>query len=130
MKLGETFLRKWAPRVGPIAARWKWRNVIARMVAALANPIWFVAIVIGARTSNALIIAFGVSVAVVAGVAVVASVISLRAYLRAATKALGVKVGYGNSPPKADRSYEGWCRLNGVVPYKLQDGQRINETLP
>lgn len=111
------FLDEWTPRVGPVAAEHRWRNATTRLVAAVANPTWFVLLVIGFRQSSGPLVAAGFVVAALAAGTVIASIVEIRRYFRAASAVLGVEVGPRNAPPRDQDAYEKWCGDRGLVPF-------------
>ena len=109
----------WAPRIGPEAARLRWDQARLLALAGVLNIVWFASIGVGVRLDLPVLTGVGGGVALAAAACLALAVGRLRAANRAASRRLGIKLGFRAiaPPPRSADRYEAWCRKHGIRPY-------------
>jgi hypothetical protein len=112
------FLAFWGPRLGDEAAVLRWSWAIRLNWAYGLNFVSLPCIFAGAWAHVPALILIGVVIYLAQGALIVLAAIRLRASNRAASSALGVRIGHGGiaGPPRSDAGYEAWCRKHGLRP--------------
>jgi hypothetical protein len=112
----EKFLAFWSLRIGNDAAelRWAWANSLNLSYA--LNFVSLPCIFAGAWAHISLLVTFGVIVYIVQGCIFIVAVRRLRASNRAASIALGVRIGMRGTPgpPRSAVAYEKWRKKYGI----------------
>ena len=109
----------WAPRIGRDAARLRWDQARLLLLAGLLYFVWFPSIGVGVRLGIPVLTGLGGGVVVVAAICLALAVGRLRAANRAASRTLGIHLGFRAvaPPPRSTGRYEAWCRKHGIRPY-------------
>jgi hypothetical protein len=113
------FVGFWGPRLGDEAAamRWSWANTLR--LAYLLNFVSIPCFFVGVRAHIALLVIAGVAIYTGQGALLVLGGIRLKASNRAASNALGTRIGFGATPgpPRPAAAYESWCVKYNITPY-------------
>jgi hypothetical protein len=112
------FVSFWGPRLGDEAAALRWSWAIRLNWAYGLNLASPPCIFVGAWAHVPALIPIGVVIYLAQGALIVLAATRLRASNRAASSALGVRIGRGGitGPPRSDAGYEAWCRKHGLRP--------------
>jgi hypothetical protein len=106
--------------VGREAALLRWQASILLVMNFALTFIWIPCVIAGLKLASAPLVAAGVVLGSVAFGGWVLAGIKLRASNRAASRCLGLKLGFLRiaPPPRTTKHYEAWCRQYGIAPYQ------------
>jgi hypothetical protein len=114
----EAAVSEWTPKVGTSAAqhRAKFDYLRVRVVPPVGIPTALIAWA-GIDTGNPLVIAFIAVLGAFLVTVMVAMCWHTFAYLRAASRSLGMKIGLTGDPPRDTQRYLAWCSARGLKPF-------------
>lgn len=114
----EAAVSEWAPKVGTNAAQHRAKSDYLRV--RVAPPVGIPTALVawaGIDTGNPVVIAFIAALGAFLATVMVAMFCETFAYLRAASRSLGIKIGLTGDPPRDTQRYLAWCSARGLKPF-------------